>query len=103
MAADHVQKIRTALPIFLASTAAAAAAARKGKRGGAVFKPDPRVRKLLEIANVDVDKYYDLFCAAEIDSEAMQLMSAGDMKDIGVAALGPRRKILHAISISTCD
>ena len=47
---------------------------------------------------MDVDKYFALFCAAEIDGDALALMSAADMKDVGVAALGPRRKILHAIS-----
>lgn len=98
MAADHVQRIREALPVFLAESVAPTPPDARAK--GSAFTPDPRVRKLLELANVDVDKYFNLFCAAEIDSEAMQLMSASDMKDIGVSALGPRRKILHAISIN---
>ena len=88
----HARKIREALPAFLGRNGKAVPTAASG------FAPDPRVKQLLEIANVDVEKYFALFCKAEIDCDALRLMSAADMKDVGVAALGPRRKILHAIA-----
>ena len=102
IAPGHAQQIRAALPGFLAEQKGGAGNGPGGGSGsngrGSGFKPDPRVRQLLEIANVDVEKYFALFNAAEIDGDALALMSAADMKDVGVSALGPRRKILHAIS-----
>ena len=69
MAADHVQRIREALPVFLAESVAPTPPDARAK--GSTFTPDPRVRKLLELANVDVDKYFNR-AASDVSAPAPQ-------------------------------
>ncbi|KAL7122267.1 hypothetical protein ACP275_01G034500 [Erythranthe tilingii] len=42
-------------------------------------------------------KYEEIFVSQEIDWEALQWLTEEDLCSIGITALGPRKKILHAI------
>ncbi|XP_051137492.1 uncharacterized protein LOC127255796 isoform X2 [Andrographis paniculata] len=65
------------------------------------------VKSNLEVATVSplvewlkklgLAKYEEIFVREEIDWEALQCLTEEDLYNIGITALGPRKKILHAL------
>jgi class 3 adenylate cyclase/tetratricopeptide (TPR) repeat protein len=49
------------------------------------------------LARLGLDKYIDAFTTNEVDLDALQHLSEGDLKELGLP-LGPRRKIMAAIA-----
>ncbi|KAL7159501.1 hypothetical protein ABFS83_01G030900 [Erythranthe nasuta] len=49
------------------------------------------------LRNLGLAKYEEIFVSQEIDWEALQWLTEEDLCSIGISALGPRKKILHAI------
>jgi len=50
------------------------------------------------LKNLGLEKYSDIFREQEIDFQLLLTLTDGDLRQIGVALLGPRRKITSAIS-----
>jgi class 3 adenylate cyclase len=50
------------------------------------------------LRGLDLEQYAESFQANAIDAEALVLLSDGDLKELGVAALGHRRRLLAAIA-----
>ena len=50
------------------------------------------------LKGIGLDKYDDLFREHDIDGEVLLTLTADDLKEIGVATVGHRRKLLNAIA-----
>eukprot|EP01052_Picozoa_sp_SAG31_P015107 SAG31_NODE_961_length_10749_cov_7.202160_6_plen_883_part_00 len=110
ISADDTALIRTALATPLHSSAdthdpgqvdeeAAVDAAEADEERSYQFSPDPAVFELLVEAKVQgAEHYYTLLSNSEVDYEALELMNAADMIEVGITALGARKKILHALA-----
>ena len=65
----------------------------------AAAKGHTAVLELLQAAKVQgAEHYYTLLSNSEVDYEALELMDASDMVEVGITALGARKKILHALA-----
>ncbi|GAA0167621.1 DNA metabolism protein [Lithospermum erythrorhizon] len=49
------------------------------------------------LRNLGLSKYEDIFVREEIDWESLQWLTEEDLRNIGLTALGPRMKIVHAL------
>ncbi|XP_073051840.1 uncharacterized protein [Primulina eburnea] len=59
---------------------------------------DANVSRVVEwLRNLGLAKYEDIFIREEIDWDAFQLLTEEELCIIGVSALGPRKKIIHAL------
>ena len=68
----------------------------KGDTDGLLsFVADPRVAAWL--TGLGLEKYVGLFTTAEVDMDALSLMSDGDLRELGISMLGPRKKMLSAL------
>jgi tetratricopeptide (TPR) repeat protein len=63
------------------------------------FMADPRVENWL--AQLGLQHYTETFTSAEVDMDALRLMGDEDLLELGVTALGPRKKMLYALEGST--
>ena len=59
------------------------------------FVADPRVEAWL--TELGLEKYAEIFTKAEVDMDALRLMGDEDLLELGVTALGPRKKMLATI------
>lgn len=59
------------------------------------FVPDPRVQSWLE--NIGLHKYTQIFTNAQVDMDTLRLMSDEDLQQLGVSALGPRKKMVAGL------
>src|SRR5262245_30231850 len=50
------------------------------------------------LRDLDLERYAEAFAANEIDAEILPKLTAEDLKDLGVALVGHRRKLLEAIA-----
>ncbi|KAH6760693.1 sterile alpha motif domain-containing protein [Perilla frutescens var. frutescens] len=50
------------------------------------------------LRNLGLEKYEEIFVRQEIDWDALQWLKEEDLCSIGITTLGPRKKILHALS-----
>jgi hypothetical protein len=50
------------------------------------------------LAGQGLEEYEPAFCGNRIDAAILPKLTAEDLKDIGVAAVGDRRKLLEAIA-----
>ncbi|KAK1393689.1 Sterile alpha motif domain-containing protein [Heracleum sosnowskyi] len=50
------------------------------------------------LCSLGLSKYEDIFVREEIDWDSLQWLTEEDLFSIGVTALGPRKKIIHALS-----
>ncbi|XP_004501410.1 uncharacterized protein [Cicer arietinum] len=60
-----------------------------------VSKASPVVDWLRDIG---LDKYEEVFVREEVDWETLQWLTEEDLLNMGITALGPRKKIVHALS-----
>ncbi|XP_042031827.1 DNA cross-link repair 1A protein-like [Salvia splendens] len=69
---------------------------------GSPLKPvttDVDVSPVVEwLRNLGLGKYAEIFVRQEIDWDALQTLEEEDLCHIGITTLGPRKKILHALS-----
>ncbi|KAL1532424.1 DNA cross-link repair protein SNM1-like [Salvia divinorum] len=69
---------------------------------GSPIKPvtiDVDVSPVVEwLRNLGLGKYEEIFVRQEIDWDALQKLEEEDLCNIGITTLGPRKKILHALS-----
>ncbi|RHZ02198.1 hypothetical protein DYB37_002237 [Aphanomyces astaci] len=54
------------------------------------------------LASLNLDKYTPLFEQEEIDIEALCMMNAGHLRDLGIPA-GPRMKLMNAVALLATD
>jgi hypothetical protein len=59
------------------------------------FMADPRVERWL--TQLGLQHYTETFTSAEVDMDALRLMGDEDLLELGVTALGPRKKMLYAL------
>jgi hypothetical protein len=59
------------------------------------FMADPRVENWL--TQLGLQHYTETFTSAEVDMDALRLMGDEDLLELGVTALGPRKKMLYAL------
>ena len=50
------------------------------------------------LRDLDLERYAEAFVANEIDAEILPKLTAEDLKDLGVALVGHRRRLLEAIA-----
>ena len=50
------------------------------------------------LRGLDLERYAEAFVANEIDAEILPKLTAEDLKDLGVALVGHRRKLLEGIA-----
>lgn len=50
------------------------------------------------LGGIGLDEYSARFAAADVDLEVLPHLTDGDLKELGVASLGHRRKIMHALT-----
>ncbi len=60
--------------------------------------PDPEIDVAIWLERLGLDEYAASFAQNKIDTAALKLLSDDDLKELGVAALGDRRKLIAAIS-----
>jgi hypothetical protein len=63
------------------------------------FMVDPRVESWL--TQLGLQHYTQVFTDAEVDMDALRLMGDEDLLELGVTALGARKKMLYALGGST--
>eukprot|EP00004_Rigifila_ramosa_P008599 TRINITY_DN1984_c0_g5_i3.p1 TRINITY_DN1984_c0_g5~~TRINITY_DN1984_c0_g5_i3.p1 ORF type:complete len:306 (+),score=48.82 TRINITY_DN1984_c0_g5_i3:104-919(+) len=55
------------------------------------------IELLAFLAAHDLQRYHDLLAANEVDMQTLPLLSDQDLESMGIVALGPRRKLMHAV------
>ncbi|KAG5030876.1 hypothetical protein JHK85_014858 [Glycine max] len=59
----------------------------------------PKVASVVDwLRGLGLNKYEDVFVREEVDWDTLQWLTEEDLLSMGIAALGPRRKIVHALS-----
>jgi hypothetical protein len=92
----RVPSPRAPLPVPAASSPPAAAAPPPARnRSPRPRRLDSAIQEVL--ARLELASYADTFVENEIDHAALLLLTENDLKDLGITALGPRRKLLAYI------
>ncbi|XP_042963475.1 DNA cross-link repair protein SNM1 isoform X1 [Carya illinoinensis] len=64
-----------------------------------IHRPIVDISPVLEwVRSLGLERYGDIFAREEIDWDTLQWLTEEDLFGIGITALGPRKKIMHALS-----